>query len=58
MAKVLFEKPGFLDVSVGSETRLAKNRVSSARNPVGEKPGFDGWEKTGFRPLGKNRVSS
>jgi hypothetical protein len=23
-----------------AETRLAKNRVSSARNPVGKKPGF------------------
>jgi hypothetical protein len=53
-----------------SETRLGKNRVSTARNPVGEKPGFDrwgktgfqwgqkpGWQKTGFRPLAKNRVS-
>jgi hypothetical protein len=32
------------------ETRLGKNRVSTARNPVGKKPGFDGW--------GKNRVST
>jgi hypothetical protein len=28
---------------------LGKNRVSTARNPVGKKPGFDGWEKTGFQ---------
>jgi hypothetical protein len=48
------------------ETRLGKNRVSTARNPVGKKPGFDrqkpGWGKTGFRPpetrLAKNRVST
>jgi hypothetical protein len=31
---------------------------SGVRNPVGKKPGFDGWEKTGFRRLGKNRVST
>jgi hypothetical protein len=46
-----WEKTGFRAlgknrVSVGPETRLAKNRVST----VGKKPGFDRW--------GKNRVSS
>jgi hypothetical protein len=34
------------------ETRLGKNLVSTARNPVGKKPGFDrqkpGWQKTWF----------
>jgi hypothetical protein len=31
------------------ETRLGKNRVSTARNPVGKKPGFSG----GRNPVGK-----
>jgi hypothetical protein len=59
-------------VSVGPETRLAKNRVSTvgkkpgfsgARNPVGKKPGFSGarnpvGKKPGFDCWEKNRVSS
>jgi hypothetical protein len=44
-----FEKPGFLDVSVGSETRLGKNRVSS----VGKKPGFVRWAKNRVSTVGK-----
>jgi hypothetical protein len=57
-----FEKPGFLDVSVGPETRLGKNRVSSvgekpgfsgARNPVGKKPGFERWAKNRVSTVGK-----